>query len=229
MTPGPLPPVLREAAARKVAALPGARGGAARALGRAAAYGRWRASAAGRAAAARRRRPRRGGRRSSPASLARGGGWLRPDEVEALLGAYGIPLVEQRRVGSAAAAAKAAAELGGPVALKGIAPGVVHKAQAGAVRLGLSRPDRGPARGQDVAQALEAAGTPVEDFLVQRMAGRASRCSSACWPTSASGRSWPAAPAAARPRCSSDVPVRLAPLAHEDAHDMIRALRSLRC
>ena len=73
-------------------------------------------------ASARRRPPSRRGsptstgtrrRPCSPSSLARGGGWLRPDEVAALLDAYGIALVEQRRASSVAAAAKAAAELGG--------------------------------------------------------------------------------------------------------------------
>ena len=168
MTPGPLPAVLREGE-RKVP-LFRAPERAAHALGRAAAYGRWRAAPPAEP-------PRLDDIDADAAaailagSLARGGGWLRPDEVEALLAAYGIALVEQRRVSSAAGAAKAAAELGGKVALKGIAPGVVHKAQAGAVRLGLSGPTAVRRAAQDVAQALEAAGTPVEDFLVQRMAG----------------------------------------------------------
>ena len=143
---------------------------AARALGRAAAYARWRAAPPAEP-------PRLDDIDADAAAailagaLARGGGWLRPDEVQALLAAYGISLVEQRRVSSAAAAAKAAGELGGPVALKGIAPGVVHKAQAGAVRLGLSGPTAVRRAAQEVAETLEAAGTPVEDFLVQRMVG----------------------------------------------------------
>ena len=142
---------------------------AARALGRAAAYARWRATPATEppvlddvdadAAAA-----------ILAGALARGGGWLRPDEVEALLAAYGIALVEQRRVSSVAAAAKAAAELGGDVALKGVAPGIVHKAQAGAVRLGLSGPTAAKRAAQEIATQLEAAGTPAAEFLVQRMA-----------------------------------------------------------
>jgi acyl-CoA synthetase (NDP forming) len=141
---------------------------AARALGRAAAYGRFRATPpatparlddvdADAAAAV------------LAGSLARGGGWLRPDEVATLLEAYGIRLVEQRRVGSVAAAAKAAAELGGPVALKGVAPGVAHKAQAGAVRLGLNGPTAVRRAAQEITARMEASGTPVEDFLVQRM------------------------------------------------------------
>ena len=175
---------------------------AARALGRAAAYGRFRArppveparldDVDGDAAAA-----------VLAGSLARGGGWLRPDEVAALLDAYGIGLVEQRRVGSVAAAAKAAAELGGPVALKGVAPGVVHKAQAGAVRLDLNGPTAVRRAAQEIAQRLEAAGTPVGG-LPRPADGRArgSRCSSACWRTSGSAPWSRAARAAGRRRCS---------------------------
>ena len=72
--------------------------------------------------------------------LGRGGGWLPPGDVERLLTCWGIPVVASRVVGSAQAAGRAAAELGGAVALKAIAPGLVHKSDAGAVRLGLTGP-----------------------------------------------------------------------------------------
>ena len=169
MTPGPLPAVLREGCSGKVPTFR-APEAAARALGPCRRLRALPRVTGARAAAAGRRRQRRG-RGRARGSLARGGGWLRPDEVAALLSAYGIALVEQRRVSSAAAAAKAAAELGGPVALKGVAPGVVHKARAGAVRLDLHGPTAVRRAAQEIAQRLEAAGTPVEDFLVQRMAG----------------------------------------------------------
>jgi len=69
--------------------------------------------------------------------LGEGGGWLAPGDVERLLRCWGIPLVASRIVPSAQAAGRAVAELGGPVALKAIAPGLVHKSDAAAVRLGL--------------------------------------------------------------------------------------------
>ena len=161
---------------------------------------------------------RRRGRRSSPASLARGGGWLRPDEVEALLGAYGIALVEQRRVSSVARRRRPRPSSAAPVALKGIAPGVVHKAQAGAVRLGLCRPDRGPARGQDIARGLEAAGTPVEDFLVQRMAGPGVEMLVGVLADERFGPVVACGAGGGTAEVLDDVQVRLAPLALEDAH-----------
>ena len=128
---------------------------------------------------------------------------------------------------SAAAAAKAAAELGGTVALKGIAPGVVHKAQAGAVRLGLSGPTAVRRAAQEVAQALEAAGTPVEDFLVQRMAGAGVEMLVGVLADERFGPVVACGAGGGTAEVLGDVTVRLAPLAREEAHDMIRALRSL--
>ena len=90
-------------------------------------------------AAARRRRIRRrelDGPRPRPGRgvvsprWAPGGGWLPPDEVEALLGAFGLPVARSRQVETPREAAHAAAELGGPVALKALAPGLLHKSDA---------------------------------------------------------------------------------------------------
>ena len=199
---------------------------AARALGRAAAYARWRATPATEppvlddvdadAAAA-----------ILAGALARGGGWLRPDEVEALLAAYGIALVEQRRVSSVAAAAKAAAELGGDVALKGIAPGIVHKAQAGAVRLGLSGPTAAKRAAQEIATQLEAAGTPAAEFLVQRMADPGVEMLVGVLADERFGPVVACGAGGGTAEVLGDVQVRLAPLAREDALDMISRLRSL--
>jgi acyl-CoA synthetase (NDP forming) len=224
MTPGPLPEVLREGE-RKVP-LFRAPERAARALGRAAAYGRWRAAPPAEP-------PRIDGIDADAAaailagSLARGGGWLRPDEVQALLAAYGIAIVEQRRVSSPAAAAKAAGELGGPVALKGIAPGVVHKAQAGAVRLGLSGPTAVRRAAHEVAEMLAAAGTPAEDFLVQRMVASGVEMLVGVLADERFGPVVACGAGGGTADVLGDVSVRLAPLAREEALDMIASLRSL--
>ncbi|TMC12770.1 MAG: hypothetical protein E6J41_02265 [Chloroflexi bacterium] len=62
---------------------------------------------------------------------------LASSEAAALLERFGIPLVEERLVESAAAAGAAARALGFPVVLKAPAPGVAHKSEAGLVRVGL--------------------------------------------------------------------------------------------
>ena len=71
------------------------------------------------------------------AALAREEGWLTPAEVAKICWCYGLPLIEQRVVATVEDAVAAAAELGGQLALKAIAPGVIHKTEAGAVRLHL--------------------------------------------------------------------------------------------
>ena len=58
-------------------------------------------------------------------------------ESLALLAAAGVPVVAHRAVADAQGAVAAARELGHPVALKADAPGLAHKSDAGAVRLGL--------------------------------------------------------------------------------------------
>jgi acyl-CoA synthetase (NDP forming)/RimJ/RimL family protein N-acetyltransferase len=67
----------------------------------------------------------------------RRGGWLSASETIDLLSCYGIPLAATRMAGSEDAAVRAAAELGGHVALKADVPGLVHKSDAGGVQLDL--------------------------------------------------------------------------------------------
>jgi acyl-CoA synthetase (NDP forming) len=69
------------------------------------------------------------------------GGWLPPADAMTLLGHYGLPMTDWYWAESADAAAGACGRIGGHVAMKAQVPGVIHKTEAGAVRLGL--------RGQD--------------------------------------------------------------------------------
>jgi acetyl coenzyme A synthetase (ADP forming)-like protein len=64
--------------------------------------------------------------------------WMQPEQLRALLEAAGISMVPQVVVGSADEAAAAAATLGLPVAMKVIAPDVLHKSDVGGVALGLA-------------------------------------------------------------------------------------------
>jgi acetyl coenzyme A synthetase (ADP forming)-like protein len=63
-------------------------------------------------------------------------GWLEPAAAYALLTAYGIPLVEERRAGTPDEAAAMALELGLPVVVKTAAAGA-HKTETGGVALDL--------------------------------------------------------------------------------------------
>jgi acetate---CoA ligase (ADP-forming) len=103
------------------------------------------------------------------AALADGPRWLHPDEVAALLACYGLPVAEWRLADSPEAAGRAAEKLGGPVALKAVAPGLIHKTEAGAVRLGLATSAQVEEVAREMAATMERAGQSVEGFLVQRM------------------------------------------------------------
>ena len=78
-----------------------------------------------------------GARAAAAIHQAAADGWLPGPAVSALLGAYGVPLAAERRVSSADEALAAAEELGYPVVLKGEAPTLLHKSDAGAVVVGL--------------------------------------------------------------------------------------------
>ncbi len=59
-------------------------------------------------------------------------------QAREMLSRYGAPVLDFRLARSAGEAASAARELGYPVALKVVSPHIVHKSDAGGVRLGLS-------------------------------------------------------------------------------------------
>lgn len=94
------------------------------------------------------------------------GGWLEPDDVAAVLRPFGIPLLEATTVAPEVEAAVAAAA-GRSVALKVVADGVLHKAAASGVRLGLDGADAVAGAARDM---IERFGARLRGFLVQPMA-----------------------------------------------------------
>jgi acetyl coenzyme A synthetase (ADP forming)-like protein len=198
---------------------------AARAVALAAKYGRWRARPQGTSASAPGARP---GEAAAIISrqLGRGGGWLTPADVVALLGCYGLPLIESRVVRNAEAAVAAARELAGPVALKASALGLIHKTDAGGVRLGLESDAAVRTAAHEIAAAVAAAGFELDSLVVQPMApggvelivGVASDHSFG--PVVACGAGGVAA------ELIKDVAARITPLTDHDAHEMLRSLRT---
>jgi acyl-CoA synthetase (NDP forming)/GNAT superfamily N-acetyltransferase len=89
------------------------------------------------------------------------GGWLPAAAVSDLLACYGIPLVPSLLAASEVETVRAAAELGGPVVLKAQAAGLVHKTEAGAVKLGLHGEQEVRGAYQDLAATFGAGLTGV--------------------------------------------------------------------
>jgi acetate---CoA ligase (ADP-forming) len=152
--------------------------------------------------------------------------WLAPDEVARLLSCYGVPVAEWRLAGSPEEAAAAAAELGGPVALKAVAPGLVHKTEAHAVRLHLTGADQVRTAAGEMAAAVAAEGYTVDGFLVQRMVGEGVELlvgvvhDASFGPVIACGAGGTAV------ELLKDVAVRITPLTDLDAAEMVRSLQT---
>jgi acyl-CoA synthetase (NDP forming) len=101
--------------------------------------------------------------------LGEGEGWLDFERLSRLLDAYRIPMAEWRMAGDPEAAADAAAEIGGRVALKALGPEIVHKTDLGAVRLGLSGRQQVADAAAGIDEGLRRAGVGREQLLVQAM------------------------------------------------------------
>jgi acyl-CoA synthetase (NDP forming) len=157
-------------------------------------------------------------------ALASGEEWLGPDALSELAESYGLPLVRSITAASAAEAGRAAAAIGGPVALKAIASGLVHKTDAGGVAVGLrgaAPVRRAAARMRD---AVARAGFELEGFLVQPLAPPGVEMHVGA---SGDGAFRPLIACAAggvAAELIDDVSVRLAPLAADDPHRMVREL-----
>jgi len=159
-------------------------------------------------------------------ALARGEGWLLPDEVAKLCSCYGLPLIEQRVVVNAEAAAEAAEQIGGEIALKIIAPGVVHKTEAGGVRLHLSGAEAVRAAAREMSERLVAQGHAPSGFVVQRMAQRGIEMLVGVVHDPQFGPVVACGAGGVQVELLRDVSVRLTPLSIEDASEMIQELKT---
>lgn len=196
---------------------------AARALAHALRYARWRSRPEGAV-------PRFEVRSDEAGAIvsrarARGGGWLAADEVVALFACYGLPLVATRVVSTAEAAAGAAAQFAGPVALKVVAPTLVHKTDIGAVRLGLAARDVYE-EARRMADAVRAGGHAPTGFVVQPMAPKGVELLLGVVQDPTFGPVIACGAGGVTAELLKDVAVGVAPLTDRDARDMVRSLRT---
>jgi acyl-CoA synthetase (NDP forming)/GNAT superfamily N-acetyltransferase len=96
-----------------------------------------------------------------------GGGWLGPAATMRLLELFGIPAVRTIEAADADRAIAALRGLGGPVAMKIIAAGVLHKSRAGGVVLGVAD-EKGVRTAYDTF--ADRFGTALQGVVVQAMA-----------------------------------------------------------
>ena len=159
-------------------------------------------------------------------ALSRGDGWLTAPEIGELFSCYGLPLIEQKIVKTPEEAGAAAEEMDGAVALKVIAPNVIHKTEAGGVRLNLRGAKNVRKAAREMAAGLVVSGNVPTGFLVQRMAGAGVEMLVGVVHDPQFGPVVACGAGGIQVELLRDVSVRLTPLAREDAAEMIRSLKT---
>jgi acetyl coenzyme A synthetase (ADP forming)-like protein len=159
-------------------------------------------------------------------ALTRGDGWLTMEEIAALFSCYGLPLIDQRIVSTAEEAGMAAEDLRGEVALKVIAPGVIHKTEAGGVRLHLSGAEQVREAAHEMSEQLTARGQSPTGFLIQRMADSGVEMIVGVVHDPQFGPVVACGAGGVQVELLRDISVRLSPLSREDASEMIRSLKT---
>ena len=102
-------------------------------------------------------------------ALRSGREWVGFDETARLLECYGVAIPEWRLAPSPEQAGQAAEELGGQVVLKAQGPGLLHKTEMGAVRIGLTGNAEVTRAAKEMDEAIARAGAERQDFIVQAM------------------------------------------------------------
>ncbi len=151
-------------------------------------------------------------------ALARGDdGWLEADEIEQLLGAYGIPFVKQRVAASAGEAQAIANEFGYPVVVKAAEAGL-HKSDKGLVALGISGDD-------ELKQTLERIGLPA--LVQQQVDGKVELLAGVVQDT-LFGPLVGLGPGGVFAELIADTTYRIAPITTRDAEELVSSGRTAR-
>jgi acetyl coenzyme A synthetase (ADP forming)-like protein len=197
---------------------------AARALARSAVYGEWRHRPEGTVRGFPNARPDEAAGIISSV-LATGARWLTGAETQQLLSCYGIPLASTRFAATPERAREAAADLGGRVALKAMGATLLHKSDAGGVRLGLTVDDIEDAAREMLMQTARH-GHELSGFQVQAMVSEGVEMlvgvvnDRLFGPVLACGAGGTAA------ELLKDIAVRITPLSDLDADEMVRSLKT---
>ena len=97
-------------------------------------------------------------------------GYLSEPETKALLGSFGVHVTQEEVVRSAAQATQAAERIGYPVVVKGVSHAVVHKSDAGLVRLALGDRAAVERAFDEVMVSLRRLDSAARDCVVAEMA-----------------------------------------------------------
>jgi acyl-CoA synthetase (NDP forming) len=152
-----------------------------------------------------------------------GGGWLTAGQTAELLSCYQIPMVSTVGAADEQQAVQAAADLGGRVVLKAEAEGLVHKSDAGAVKLNLSTPWEVTEAYRDLADRF---GSRLRQVLVQPMVADGIETLVGVVQEPVFGPLIVFGLGGVTTDVLGDYAARLTPLSQDGAGDMIRELRA---
>jgi len=159
-------------------------------------------------------------------ALDRGSAWLAPTEVVALFECYGLPIVMTREVATPEEAAALAAGSAAPMALKAVAPSLVHKTDAGGVSLGIVGAEAMRRAAGAMRDAVRAHGHELSGFLVQPMVTPGVELILGMVQDPTFGPVVACGAGGTTAELLRDVAVGVAPLTDSDAKDMLRSLRT---
>jgi acetyl coenzyme A synthetase (ADP forming)-like protein len=159
-------------------------------------------------------------------ALREGGRWLTLKETEDLLGCYGISLVKTLYAATPEEAGRFALELGGQIALKAVSPGLVHKTEAGAVRLALTGSEETEKAAKEMLEQLGAAGLKGTSFILQPMVPSGIEMLVGVTHDPVFGPIVVCGAGGVLVELLKDVVVRITPLTDQDAKEMIRSLKT---
>jgi acetyl coenzyme A synthetase (ADP forming)-like protein len=152
--------------------------------------------------------------------------WMESGAVMELLTCYGIPVVETRLADSPNEAGHEAKRIGGEVALKAVATGVLHKSDAGAVRLHLKGEGRVERAAKEMSDTLELTGHRVSAFQVQPMVAEGVEMLVGVVQDQHFGPVLACGAGGTATELLKDVAVRITPITRGDADRMVRSLRT---
>jgi len=159
-------------------------------------------------------------------ALGAGEGWMQPHAVAELLSCYRIPLVETRFARSPREAGRLARGIGSTVALKAVAPGVLHKTDAGGVRLGLKGAASVERAAAEMSAAFEKEGHSVEGFQLQPMVTGGVEMIVGVVQDQHFGPVLACGAGGTATELLKDVSIRITPVTKGEAERMVRSLRT---
>jgi len=151
--------------------------------------------------------------------------WLSSRDAQNLAARLGIPIPPWGTATNADQAVEAAQRIGLPVALKLDSAYVVHKAEVGAVKLGLSTPDA-VREGYAQLRALDITSESAPIFVQKMTASGGTEMIAGYFTDATFGPVVMVGSGGTLVELSQDVAFRLCPITETDAEEMLRSLRS---